>query len=200
MFEKVSKKLTTLGYAVSVFETADEAADYISSEINGKSVGLGGSVTLGQMKLADRLAKNNEVYTHSGIMSMEQSLLMRKKAAEADIYISSVNGLSEEGELINIDGNCNRVSATLYGHEKVYFVVGKNKLAPDYESALWRARNIAAPKNAQRLKRKTPCAEKGDKCYNCHSPERICRGLCVLWEAPSACEYEVVLINEELGY
>ncbi len=199
-FNKVQKNLTYLGYTVSVFETAAEAAEYLNKEIDGKSVGIGGSVTVGQMGLRDSLATHNEVYTHLPSMTKEENLEARKKAAEADIYISSVNGLSEDGEIINIDGNCNRVSATLYGHDKVYLVVGKNKLAPDYESALWRARNIAAPLNAKRLGRKTPCAEKGDKCYNCHSPERICRGLCVFWEAPSGCKYEVVLVNENLGY
>lgn len=75
-----------------------------------------------------------------------------------------------------------------------------NKLAPDYDSALYRARNIASPLNAKRLNKKTPCAVKGDRCYNCSSPERICRGLSVLWEKPVTGEFEVILINEELGY
>ena len=70
---------------------------------------------------------------------------------------------AETGEIINIDGTGNRVASGLYGHEKVYFIVGRNKLAPDYDAALWRARNIAGPKNAQRLQKKTPCAVKGDK-------------------------------------
>ncbi len=200
MFERVQKNLIDLGYAVSAFQTAGEAVEYLNREIDGKSVGMGGSVTLAQMKLGDSLAKHNELYTHHGVADREKSLEMRKKAAVADVYISSVNGLSENGEIINIDGNCNRVSATLYGHEKVYFIVGKNKLAPDYDSALWRARNISAPLNAKRLNRKTPCAVNADRCYNCKSPERICRGLCVLWEVPMSGEFEVVLINEDLGY
>ena len=103
-------------------------------------------------------------------------------------------------ELINIDGNGNRVASSLYGHKKVWFIVGRNKLAPTYEEALWRARNIAAPKNAQRLGRKTPCAVHGDRCYDCKSPERICRGLVVLWEAVANMEMEVVLIDQDLGY
>ena len=106
----------------------------------------------------------------------------------------------ETGELINIDGNGNRVASSLYGHKKVWFIVGRNKLAPTYEEALWRARNIAAPKNAQRLGRKTPCAVHGDRCYDCKSPERICRGLVVLWEAVANMEMEVVLIDQDLGY
>ena len=77
---------------------------------------------------------------------------------------------------------------------------GKNKLAEDYDKALWRARNIAAPKNAFRLKTKTPCAEMGDQCYDCKSPARICRALSVLWCAPTGSQYEVVLVKEDLGY
>lgn len=117
------------------------------------------------------------------------------------MYLTSVNGLAETGELINIDGTCNRVSASIYGHKTVLFVVGVNKIAPDYEKALWRARNIASPKNAQRLGRKTPCAVKGDRCYDCQSPERICRALVTLWQKPTGVEKaEVVLVEEELGY
>ena len=76
------------------------------------------------------------------------------------------------------------VAAVFYGHEKVYLVAGINKIAEDEAQALYRARNIAAPRNAQRLGSKTPCAAKGDRCYDCSSPQRICRGLSVLWEAP----------------
>ena len=82
-------------------------------------------------------------------------------AFTSDVYLSSVNALAATGEIINIDGACNRVAATLYGHKKVYFVLGSNKIAADYDSALFRARNGAAPLNAQRLARKTPCARKG---------------------------------------
>ena len=118
------------------------------------------------------------------------------------VYITSANALAETGEIINIDGVGNRAASTLYGHQKLYFVVGRNKLAPTYEEALWRARNIAAPKNAQRLGRKTPCAIKGDRCYDCKSPERICRGLVVLWEPMMGMEQttEVLLVDEELGF
>ena len=124
----------------------------------------------------------------------------RTAAAQAEIYISSVNGISEQGEIVNIDNTGNRVAAISYGPSKVYLVVGANKVAIDYESALFRARNIAAPLNAKRLNRKTPCAAHADKCYDCNSPERICRNLSVLWNKPTGAEYEVILISEELGY
>lgn len=110
------------------------------------------------------------------------------------------HGIAETGEIINIDGAGNRVASAIYGHKKVWIVAGKNKLAPTYDEALWRARNIAAPKNAQRLRAKTPCAVRADHCYDCKSPGRICRALTVLWGAMMGSDMEVVLVNEDLGY
>ena len=130
---------------------------------------------------------------------MIHSSAARREAQTADIYLTSVNALAETGELVNIDGAGNRVASTLFGHEKVYFVIGRNKLAPTVDAAVWRARNIASPRNAQRLGRKTPCAVKGDRCYDCKSPERICRGLVTLWGPMMGMEAEVLLIDEDLG-
>ncbi|NCB62394.1 MAG: lactate utilization protein [Clostridia bacterium] len=192
-FKTLRKNLEEKGYAVSVFETAREAADYLDGTLDGRTVGAGGSVTLQEMGLLERLAKHNTVLSHWTGATAEE-------AATAQVYLSSVNGVAETGELINIDGTCNRVSAGLFGHEKVYFVVGRNKVAPDYDSALLRARNTAGPKNAQRLGRHTPCAAKGDRCYDCKSPERICRAMVTYWLKPGSMEFEVVLVNEDLGY
>ena len=157
-------------------------------------------MTVMQMGLYDRISKHNEVNWHmlpyEG-KTMEEVILA---ANASEIYISSANGLAETGEIINIDGTCNRVAATLYGHEKVYFIIGVNKLAPDYDAALSRARNIAAPLNARRLNKNTPCAKMELKCYDCKGPNRICCGLSVLWKKPKNGSYEVVLINESLGY
>ena len=197
-FSRVKQNLEARGFRVSVFATAAEAADYLDSAIDNTSVGSGGSVTLEQMGLYERLERHDRVNWHW--RPTVDGADARQAAMTAEHYITSVNGLAETGELINIDGTGNRVASTLYGHKKVWFVVGRNKLAPTYEEALWRARNIAAPKNAQRLKRKTPCAVKADHCYDCKSPERICRGLVVLWEAIGSMETEVVLVDEALGY
>ncbi len=197
-FSRVKQNLEARGFRVSVFATAAEAADYLDSAIDNTSVGFGGSVTLEQMGLYERLERHDRVNWHW--RPTVDGADARQAAMTAEHYITSVNGLAETGELINIDGTGNRVASTLYGHKKVWFVVGRNKLAPTYEEALWRARNIAAPKNAQRLGRKTPCAVKADRCYDCKSPERICRGLVVLWEAIGSMEMEVVLVDEALGY
>ena len=140
------------------------------------------------------------MFSHWNVPDGMNAAEVLKNASTCDNYLLSANGLAETGEIINIDGTGNRVSSSLYGHKKVWFVVGSNKIAPTYDEALWRARNIAAPKNAQRLGVKTPCAVNGDRCYDCTSPQRICRGLVVLWEAIRSCETEVVLVDEPLGY
>ncbi|MBE5922408.1 MAG: lactate utilization protein [Lachnospiraceae bacterium] len=199
-FNVLKQNLENLGYKVSCFDRAKEAAEYLNTQIDQRSVGFGGSVTLEQMGLYEKLVSHNEVYWHWRIPEGKTDKDMRLEANAADIYISSVNGIAETGEIINIDGNCNRVAAIFYGHEKVYLIIGENKIAKDYDSALYRARNIAAPLNAKRLGMKTPCAAEGKQCYNCSSPQRICRGLSVLWEKPSSCMFEIVLIHEELGY
>lgn len=199
-FSIVEKNLKDRGYAVTIFETAAEAVNYLDMQIDNQTVGFGGSVTLDQMKLFETLERHNTVFWHHRIPTGKTSAEVRAAANNAAIYISSVNGLAKTGEIINIDGNGNRVASIFYGHKKVYLVIGKNKLEKDYDSALYRARNIAAPLNAKRLGVKTPCAVKGDKCYDCKSPERICRGLSVLWGKPMSCEMEIILIHEDLGY
>ena len=193
-FEKVEQALKNRGFSVQVFATGAEAAAYLDGAIDGVTVGIGGSMTVQELGLHDKLAAHNEVHWHWIGGPGE-----RDKAISTDVYLTSVNGLAETGELINIDGTGNRVAATLYGHKKVYFIVGRNKLAPTYDEALWRARNIAGPRNAQRLGRKTPCAINGDRCYDCKSPDRICKGLVVHWRAMDSMKMEVVLEDEDLG-
>ncbi len=200
LFDKVKQNLEKKGYKVTVCDTAEEAAEYLDKEIDKKSVGFGGSVTVQELGLYDILKTHNEVYTHAKVPEGKTKREIQALANSADVYISSANGLSEDGDIINIDGACNRISSICYGHEKVFFVIGKNKLCATYDEALFRARNIAAPKNAKRLGKKTPCAVNADKCYNCNSPDRICRVLSVFWSKPMVGEFEVVLINEDLGF
>ena len=192
-YGKLKKSFEDHRFLTSYFETKEEAASYLKDKIRGERVGFGGSMTCQEMGLYEVLKENNQVVWHWEGGELRRAML-------ADVYLTSVNGLAETGEIVNIDGNCNRVAASMFGPKRVYYVVGINKIAPDFEKALWRARNVAAPKNAQRLGKKTPCAVKADRCYDCKSPERICRGLSVLWRKPTGFEQaEVVLIEEELG-
>ena len=200
LFDVVKKNLENRGFSVSCFKTAAEAVEHMNSQIDGKTVGMGGSMTLDAIGIYEKLASHNEVFWHQRTPEGKTPNEIKAAANGADVYLSSINGLAETGEIVNIDGNCNRIAAILYGHEKVYLVAGQNKLAKDYEAALWRARNIAAPLNTKRLGRKTPCAVRADKCYDCRSPERICSALSVLWTRPTACDYEIILIEENLGF
>ena len=199
-FIKTKENLEKKEFKVTCFETANQAKEYLVNEIKNKTVGFGGSVTLQEMGLYELLSENNTVLWHWNPLCGKSPKDMLEASKNADVYISSANGISQTGEIINIDGTGNRVAAISHGHEKVYIILGINKLEENFEKALFRARNIAAPLNAKRLNRNTPCAAKGDKCYDCSSLDRICRNLSVLYSKPSGAEYEVILINEKLGY
>lgn len=197
--EKTVKALARNGYKVSFFESAEDAALYLDSEIRGKTVGFGDSETLLHMKMYERLALNNEVYDPMHRKEGQSFVEAGKSCLTTEIFLTSVNAMSENGELINIDGTGNRLAGSIFGHEKVYFVVGTNKIAPSLEEAINRARNIAAPLNSKRHAFKTPCAAKGERCYDCSSPERICNALVIHFKKMLSIEMEVVLINESLG-
>ena len=196
--QRTMDSLNYKGFEVRYFETAQEATEYLRGSIWGKTVGIGGSVTIQQMGLYEQLTEHNTVYWHWVKNDMET----RTAAAGAEVYLTSANAIAETGEIVNIDGSGNRVAATLYNHERVVFVAGVNKITEDYESAVFRARNVAAPLNTRRLGLKTPCAVgKEIKCYNCASKDRICCGVVtLLWPMRSVGVTEVVLVGESLGY
>ena len=195
---KLRENLEKFGYKVSYYETGAEAAAAIAGALHGTTVGIGGSKTVEALGLYDLLSKDNQVFWHWKQPVAEA----RANSQAAAVYLTSANAVAETGEILNIDGDGNRLAASTYGKDKVYIIIGVNKITPDYESALYRARNVAAPLNARRLNRKTPCAMGEEvKCYNCSSPDRICRGLSVFWRKMNGVrECEVVIINEELGY
>ncbi len=198
-FEILKKLLEKNGFTVSVFATAEEASAYLNREIGGLTVGMGGSMTIRELGLQESLGRHNLVFSH-GYTPCDSGETMAL-AAKADVYILSANGIAgDTGEILNIDGTGNRVASSLYGHRKVYFLAGRNKVSPDFHSALDRVRNVVAPKNAQRLGRKTPCAAKADRCYDCESPERICGALVVHYRKVRSMDMEVVLIDQDLGY
>jgi len=191
------KNLNSRGFNTSYFAAGDEAVDYIVSQLRGETIGFGGSKTVEKLGLFERLGENNSVFWHW----KQETEEARKNAAAAEVYITSANAIAQSGEIINIDGLGNRVASTLYGKKIVYIVVGTNKIMEDFKKALWRARNIASPLNARRFNKNTPCVKGELKCYDCDSPDRICRGLVVLWGKMMTMEkVEVVIIDEELGY
>ena len=121
------------------------------------------------------------------------------EAFSADFYLSSVNAISEDGVIVNIDGNGNRVAAITFGPKKVILVVGLNKVTQDVQSALARARSTASPINAARFDIKTPCQIDGI-CHNCNSPESICNYIHFMRNSHPAGRHTVVLVGEDLGY
>lgn len=192
--EKTAAALKDRGYKVACFETKEEAADYLVSLFDGEIIGIGGSRTIGSLNVYDRLKEKNKLW-----YNQTEPVMARDMFKEYTAYLCSVNGLSETGEMVNIDGLGNRLSASLYGPKRVVFVVGKNKITPDLSSAIERAQKIAAPLNAKRLKKNTPCAVTG-KCHDCKSPERICRAAVIYMKPLNGFEsMEVILVNEDLG-
>ena len=197
--EKTIRALKGRGFAVSCFATREEAADYLAGAIQNTTVGMGGSKTLDQLGVYDRLKENNEVFWHwrePGIPTLD-------KALTAQTYLSSANAISEDGEIINIDGRGNRLAAMVYGPGKdVYIVAGVNKIEENFDKALFRARNTAAVQNIARFAGSQPCQnpEKGGKCFDCRAKDRCCNALLVLWgKLFDMQKLEVVLIEEELG-
>ena len=192
-WQKTAENMKKRGFTVRRYATGAEAAEALCEELKGQEIGMGGSMTAAQMGLPEKLeAAGCTVYARGKSWAKADT----DHGVTAPVYISSANGVAETGELVNIDGTGNRVAATLYGPEKVYFIVGINKLTPTLEAAIWRARNIASPLNAKRLGRKTPCAlSEVMKCYDCQSPESIHMG-----PMKGVGETIVVLIDEELGY
>lgn len=194
--EKTIRNLKLRGYSVRHFATGEEAAAYLDAQIDGTTVGIGGCMTAKELGLYDRLAAHNEVFWHWIVPGQETI----EKANAAAVYISSANAMTEGGEILNIDGNGNRLAGQVYGRKRLFIVAGTNKICPDFESALSRARNVAATRNALRFEaKKTPCKLDG-KCHDCRSADRICNALLVLWAPMGGMTSEIILIDEELGF
>lgn len=195
--EKTGKNLEGRGFRVHRFASGTEAAEFLVQTLHGTSIGIGGSVTIDALGVYDRLCGSNEVFWHWKNHAPET----RERAGKAETYLCSANGVSENGEIVNIDGFGNRVAGTIYGPERVFLVVGRNKIAPDLNGAIDRARNIAAPLNARRLNRHTPCAVGEPRCHDCRSPEKVCGVMTVFFMPPTSIkEFHVILVDEDLGY
>ena len=195
--EKTRKNLENRGFRAHVFATGAEAADYLAQTLHNTCIGIGGSVTNDEIGVYDRLSADNDVIWRWKKPTPDS----RERGAAAETFLCSANGVSETGEIVNIDGYGNRVAPTIYGPQRVFLVVGKNKIAPDLNGAIDRARNIAAPLNARRLNRHTPCAVGEPRCHDCRSPEKICGVMMVFFMPPTSIkEFHVLLVNEDLGY
>lgn len=162
----------------------------------GSSVTMGGCQSAIDIGLIDVLNSNDYNYIDRSKMGKREALI---KGYDADFFISSVNAISEDGILVNIDGNANRVSYICNGPKQVIFIVGMNKVCKDLDSAMKRARNVAAPVNAQRFDIKTPCKNTG-KCFDCKSMDTICCQFLITRFSKHKDRIKVVLVNKDLGF
>jgi len=167
---------------------------------DGSTVGVGGSVTLGQIGLMDAL-KNRKIqliWPFQQARNDEERLELIRKSFCSDVFLSGTNAVTEDGRLFNVDATGNRVGAMFIGPKKTIIICGVNKMVKDLEAAEKRVREWTAPQNAKRLGRKTPCVETG-VCGDCSSPDRICNIKVTLVKKPSRTDVVVILIGENLG-
>lgn len=200
--EKLIKNLKRRNMDAYYYPTTSEAVAKVMELIaDGSSVTWGGSMTVRDMGIPQALKERGtlNVLDRDVVESAEEKQLMYLRAFTADVYLSSANALSEDGVIVNIDGNGNRVAAITWGPKKVIFVIGLNKVAPTVETAIARARSIASPINAQRFDISTPCHIDG-VCHNCNSPESICSYIHLLRNSRTQGRHVVVLVGENLGY
>jgi len=167
----------------------------------GSTVSVGGSMTLFETGIINWLRNEDFIFwdRYAEGLTKEDITKIYRKSFGANYYFTSTNALTEEGELVNIDGNGNRVASMIYGPDKVIVIAGVNKLVKDEAAAYERLRNFAAPSNSVRLSRKTPCATTG-QCSNCKSPERICASYATIRWQTRPDRIHVILVNENLGY
>ena len=181
-------------YAANKEEALKKALELIPE---GVSVTMGGAMSACEIGLVDAVKKGN--YNFIDRYAAEDMEAAMREAYHTDVYLASVNAITEDGILVNIDGNSNRVSAIAYGPKKVVFIVGMNKVCSDVDGAMKRARNVAAPMNAQRFPIHTPCKETGS-CMDCKSPETICCNFMITRFSRHAGRFHVILVNDSLGY
>ena len=198
-YNALTKALSSRRFLPEVYDTAEEAKRAALEIIGMKSVGIGGSATVRDMKLAEALQENgNEVYWH-WLAAKEAKQAARDKALNADVYMCSTNALTMDGRLVNIDGTGNRLAGMIYGPKTVILAVGRNKLVKDYDEAIARIKRDACGPNARRQGFQTPCALTNE-CHDCRPPVRMCN-VTAITEYPSRrhAAYRIILIDQDMG-
>ena len=183
------------GYYAASREQALELA--LSLIPKGASVSMGGAMSAHEIGLVEAVKGPDYRFIDRDAVSDRRAAMLA--AYDADVFLSSANAVTEDGVLVNIDGNANRVSAMAFGPKKLVLIVGMNKVCPDVDAAMKRARNVAAPINAQRFGLSTPCAKTGS-CMNCKSPDTICCQFLITRYSRHAGRIHVILVNDNLGF
>ncbi len=199
--ERVIKSLKRRHYNAFYCHDREELLSRVRALIPaGSSITWGGSMTIRDTGVTTMLANGPyEVYDRDMVTTEEDKLRIYRKAFEVDYYLASVNAMSEDGVIINIDGNGNRVAAITWGPKNVVFVVGMNKICQDTDAAIKRARSTAAPINSMRFTMDTPCQADGI-CHDCLSSDSICTYISIQRLSRPAGRHTVILVDEELGY
>lgn len=185
-------------------ENQSQAKELALKEISpGETVGVGGSVTVRGMRIVDALkARGNKIIDHWVTASLfsEENFQLRRAQQTCDVFITSTNAITMDGQLVNTDGGGNRVNAMGFGPKKAIVLAGANKIVPDVESALRRIKEIVVPMNCKRLNSSPPCIQAG-KCVDCRVPQRVCRITTIIeWKPPFFSDYLVIIVGENLGY
>ena len=196
--QKVIKGLKSRNMTGYYVQTQEEALKLALSLIpEGSTVTMGGGMSVIEIGLVDALKNGN--YNYIDREAAEDRRAAMLQAYDADFFLASSNAITDDGVLVNIDGNANRVSAIAYGPKKVLMIVGMNKVCSDVDSAMKRARNVAAPINNQRFNGNNPCTKTG-ACANCKSPDTICCQFLVTRYSRHQDRIHVILVNEPLGF
>lgn len=205
MEDKIKKTIEALKnnninalYAETEEDAVERALELIDKD---STIGMGGSMTLKQIGLIDRLKQDGYglidwVYEKR---SAKEKTALLKQTLTADVFLTSTNALTMEGKLVNKDGRGNRLAALVYGPDRVIVIAGDNKIVKDTDEGLKRIENIAAPMNVKRLNKNTPCAKSG-KCEDCDSEDRICRHTVITEkQAPGQSRINVIIVKGEYG-
>ncbi len=196
------EKLEAHDFKAIYLRDRESAVEEVLRQVSPKQrIGTGGSVTIRELGILERLeAQGHSLYNHwKPGLSKEVVLEIRKSQMTSDCFLSSVNAITLNGELVNIDGIGNRVNSIHFGPGKVILVAGFNKIVEDIQEAIKRIRNVSAPLNARRLNIDVPCARLG-KCVDCNSPNRICRIISIIERRPSLTDILIIIVGEELGF
>jgi len=200
--EKAVEGLKKNGFTAMFCQTGQEVFHYIVNEAaEAGSVGFGGSLSIADLKLADKLKGMGKEILNHGVpdLTPEERLAITRRQLTCDLFLTGSNAVILSGALVNIDGNGNRAAAMFFGPKKVIVVVGRNKLVDgSVEDAVHRIKSFASPPNAKRLNLATPCTTTGF-CCDCDSPQRICRVTTIIEKKPRNTDIRVLVVNEDMG-
>ncbi|GAB1484205.1 lactate utilization protein [Treponema sp.] len=200
--ERAVNALKKNGFDAVYVDDIQAAADKIMSFIGpGKNIGFGGSMTVKALRIAERAKEMGAVILDHNASDLkgEEKLAIMRKQLTCDVFVSGSNALTLNGEIVNIDGNGNRVAALSFGPLKTVVVMGTNKIVRDLDAAQERMETYAAPMNNKRFEKPNPCTKSGT-CEDCSTDTRICRIYQVLRRRPSQSDFTVIVVGSYLGY